>query len=70
MSQIASFRTPYADAETPHQMIDDCRAVSTHLQFPTPADPFEGLRPAHPQTTWFVSDRAAALASGLHLHLD
>ncbi|KRF17935.1 hypothetical protein ASG90_06310 [Nocardioides sp. Soil797] len=70
MSQIASFRTPYADAETPHQMINDCRAVGAQLPIPTPRETQRGSHSAHRPTTWFVSDRAATIAGGLHLHLD
>lgn len=71
MSQFASPRTPYADAETPHQMMDDCRAVGSHLSMPVTRDTSRDDRAlAHLPTTWFVSEQAAALASGLHLHLD
>ncbi|MDT0201168.1 hypothetical protein [Nocardioides sp. AE5] len=71
MSILAGSSTPYAEAETPTQMHADCRAVGARLRIPAPRAVDRAAAPVeHPPTQWQVSDRAAHLASGLHLHLD
>lgn len=70
-------RLPYDDAETPHEMYDDCRAAGLNLHMPVRSAPvdsltFEGFEP--PVRTMIVvpevPESTARLASTLHLHLD
>ncbi|KQZ69819.1 hypothetical protein [Nocardioides sp. Root151] len=71
MSQFASLRLPYADPSTPHEMYADCQLVGDQLRLPaTRTSQVPGRHVAeHRPTTWQVSDKAAALAGSLHLHL-
>ncbi len=72
-------RTPYEDAETPHEMCDDCQQVGHNMHLhEREADVRTGeylggaAAPpaAHPHSRVEVSEELARMAGGLELHFD